>query len=155
MTLDEITRYLHDHIPVTAHLGATVAAYDGGSIRVAAPLAPNLNHRGTAFGGSLSALGILAGWALLHLNLRARGIEARLVIQRSGMDYDAPVLGDFTATARLPDPAEWERFLATLARRGKARVTVRGHIGSAEGDAGAFDGAYVALRPAPTAARGS
>jgi thioesterase domain-containing protein len=146
MTLDETTKYLHDHIPITRHLGAVVEAWDGASVRLAAPLAPNLNHRSTAFGGSLSALAILAGWTLLHLNLRERGIEARLVIQRSAFDFNEPVAGDFTATSRLPEDAAWERFLATLHRRGKARVGVRGLIESASGTGGSYDGVYVAVR---------
>ncbi len=146
MTLDETTRYLHDHIPLTRHLGAVVEAYDRTSVRLAAPLAPNLNHRSTAFGGSLSALAILAGWTLLHLALRERGIEARLVIQRSEVDFDEPVGGDFTATASLPGSADWERFLATLARRRKARVRVRGAIHSQSGVGGTYEGVYVAAR---------
>jgi thioesterase domain-containing protein len=147
MTLDETTRYLHEHIPLTLHLGAVVEAYDGTSIRVTAPLAPNLNHRSTAFGGSLSALGILAGWTLLHLNLRQQGIEARLVIQRSEFDFDDPVVDrDFTATSTLPEPADWQRFVTTLHRRRRARVRVRGEIQSAAGTGGRFEGVYVALR---------
>ena len=147
MTLGEITRYLHDHIPLTLHLGAVVEAYDGTSVRIAAPLAPNLNHRSTAFGGSLSALGILAGWTLLHLNLRERGIEARLVIQRSEFDFEEPVHGDFVATSTLPEPTDWQRFLATLQRRRRARVSVRGEIQSATGTGGTYEGVYVAIRP--------
>ena len=67
MRLDEITRYLHDHIPITRSLGARVEHADGQSVRLWAPLAQNLNHRDTAFGGSLSSLAILSGWVLLYL----------------------------------------------------------------------------------------
>jgi thioesterase domain-containing protein len=146
MTLAETTQYLHDHIPITRHLGAVAEAYDGSSLRLAAPLAPNINHRATAFGGSMSALAILAGWALLHLNLRDRGIEARLVIQRSELDFEEPVDGDFTATAALPPDADWERFLKTFERRGRARVRVCGTIQFAAGTGGSYEGTYVAVR---------
>src|SRR4030042_933619 len=105
MTLDEVTQYLHEHIPLTRHLGATVAHWDGKTVRLSAPLAPNLNHRGTAFGGSLSALAIVCGWTLLHLALQERGVFHRIVIQSSKMDFAEPVDGDFTATSALPDPA--------------------------------------------------
>ncbi len=83
MSLDEITAYLHAHIPVTRSLGAAAVRWDGAALALRAPLAPNLNHRGTAFGGSMSALAILAGWGVVHLALRARGLETRLVVQRS------------------------------------------------------------------------
>ena len=55
MSLDEITAYLHAHIPVTRSLGAAAVRWDGATLGLRAPLAPNLNHRGTAFGGSMSA----------------------------------------------------------------------------------------------------
>ncbi len=146
MTPDEITAYLHEHMPITRSLGARVEFYDGDSVRLAAPLAPNLNHFGTAFGGSLSSLAILSGWVLLHLELRKRGIAARLVIQRSALDFAAPVDGDFTATSVLPPAAAWNRFLATLARHRRARVTVSSTLAAASGVGGRHDGTYVAVR---------
>lgn len=146
MALDELTAYVHDHIPMTRSLGARVEAYDRRAVRLAAPLAPNLNHRATAFGGSLSALAILSGWVLLHLQLRERGIDARLVIQRSALEFTAPVDGDFTATAVLPPDAPWSRFLATLARHRSARVTVTSTIACASGEGGRHEGTYVATR---------
>jgi thioesterase domain-containing protein len=149
MTLDEITAYVHAAIPITASLGARVEAYDGGSVRLSAPLAPNLNHRGTAFGGSLSAVAILSGWVLVHLKLREAGITARLVIQRSALDFEAPVDGDFTATATLPAKAAWDRFLATLTRHRSARVTVPSTLAGPSGAGGRHEGTFVATRPDP------
>lgn len=146
MTLDEITAYLHEHIPVTRGLGAAAAHWDGASLRLAAPLTPNLNHRGTAFGGSMSALAILAGWGAVHLGLRERGIESGVVIQRSAMDFLAPVEGDFTATATLPAPGPWLRFVATLERHGRARVTVPATIACGSVVGASHQGTYAALR---------
>jgi thioesterase domain-containing protein len=144
MTLDEITAFVHARIPSTAGLAARVEHYDGASLRLAAPLAPNVNHRGTAFGGSLSALAILSGWLLLHLKLREGGLSARLVIQRSATDYDAPVDGDFTATATLPAAGAWERFLRTLGRHRRARLTVASTLSCASGQGGRHEGTFVA-----------
>lgn len=146
MTADEITAYLHDSMPITRSLGARVELYDGDSVRLAAPLAPNLNHFATAFGGSLSAVAILSGWVLLHLELRKRGIASRLVIQRSAFDFAAPVDGDFTATSVLPAAAALNRFLATLARHRSARVTVTSTIACDSGVGGRHEGTYVATR---------
>jgi thioesterase domain-containing protein len=150
VTLDEITRYLHEHIPLTRHLGAVVEAWDGTSIRLGAPLAPNLNHRSTAFGGSLSALAILSGWALVHLSLRDRGIDARVVIQRTELDFQEPVDGDFTATSALPPAADWERFLATLRRHRRARIAVSSTLEAGSGVGGEHRGTYVAVLGAPS-----
>ncbi|PSB27208.1 YiiD C-terminal domain-containing protein [Stenomitos frigidus] len=51
-----ITQYAHEHIPITKHMGMTVLAIDDVQISVLAPYAPNINHRETIFGGSLSSL---------------------------------------------------------------------------------------------------
>ncbi|WP_242334371.1 MULTISPECIES: YiiD C-terminal domain-containing protein [unclassified Anaeromyxobacter] len=149
MTRDEITRYVREHIPLAVHLGAVIERYDGASLRLAAPLAPSLNHRSTAFGGSLSAIAILSGWTLVHLNLRERGVEAGVVIQRSEVSFDEPVAGDFFATSTLPPAAEWERFLETLRRHRRARVTVRGAVEAGSRRGGTFENVYVATRDGP------
>jgi thioesterase domain-containing protein len=146
MTLDEITAYLHEHIAITRSLGVRVEHYDGQSVRLWAPLAPNLNHRETAFGGSLSSVAILSGWVLLHLKLRELGIENRLVIQRSALDFEAPVDGDFTSSSTLPAHAIWTRFLATLAKHRRARVTVSSTLECTSGVGGSHEGTYVAVR---------
>jgi len=145
MNLPEITAYIHEHIPLTAHLEAVVEAFNGTSVVLSAPLQPNLNHRNTAFGGSISALGILSGWTLLFLKLRELGIRNRLVIQKSACNFQEPVTGDFKATCALPDPATWEKFIKTLTRHGRARITVYSKIEDSSGVGGVHEGSYVAL----------
>jgi thioesterase domain-containing protein len=145
MTLETLTAYLHEHIPLTRALAVAAAAWDGRTLRLTAPLAPNLNHRGTAFGGSLSALAILSGWGALYLALGARASGVRLVIQRSALSFDAPADGDFAASSTLPAPREWERFQRTLERRGRARVTVPGELDCLGRRAGRHEGVYVAV----------
>ena len=145
MNLSEITSYIHEHIPITSHLGATVERYDGNSVTIAAPLAQNLNHRNTAFGGSISALGILSGWTLLFLKLKESGIKNRLVIQKSSFDFQGPIEDDFTAICTLPDLKTWEKFIKTLSRHGRARISVQSRIESSSGLGGTHEGAYVAI----------
>lgn len=145
MNLNEVTAYLHEHIPMTAHLGARVEAYDGTSVCLGAPLRPNLNHQLTAFGGSISALAILSGWTLLHLRLREVGIRSRLVIQKSSVDFLDPIEGDFRAVGVMPPAETWEKFVATLQKFGRARITVRSRLESASGTGGTHEGVYVAV----------
>ena len=61
--------YLYNHIPITKHLGVKVLSFDGHSVKLNAPLAENINHRDSVFGGSLASVAILSGWTILHLNL--------------------------------------------------------------------------------------
>lgn len=143
--LAAMERYLHDHIPITAHLGVEVISFESGTIRLKAPLAANINHRDTAFGGSLSALGILAGWAAIHFSLQRAGLASRIVIQRSNTAFLAPGDEDFVATASLPDNASWERFCAMLQKRGRARLTLACEVATGKNRIAAHEGVYVAF----------
>ncbi len=112
---------------------------------LAAPLAPNINHRDTVFGGSAAALATLAAWTLLHTRLATAGLPSRLVIQRNTMEYAAPIPGDFMARAHLADPSAWARFEATLRRKGRARIAVLATLQCRGAEVGSFSGDFVAV----------
>jgi len=112
---------------------------------LAAPIAPNLNHRATAFGGSVAAQAILAGWALVHVRLEDEGIHARTVIQKSTVSYLEPIRDDFEARAGVVDPRSWRRFRRSLARWGRGRVRVGVEVWSGALLVARLAGDYVAL----------
>jgi thioesterase domain-containing protein len=145
----ELARYIHEHIPLSRAMGMAVVSVGENAVILQAPLAPNINHQQSVFGGSATALAILASWALLHVRLRAEGIAERVVIQRNTMEYRHPILGAFTARATLEHPERWRHFTAALARKGKARVTVSAVLEHLDRVAGTFTGEFVALGAAP------
>lgn len=141
-----VERYLHDHIPLSAAMGARVVRAAPEGVVLEAPLEPNLNHRDTAFGGSVAAMAILAGWTLVHVRLRAEGVEARTVIQRSDVAYLHPVEEAFQASAEAPDPAAWTRFLRTLERWERARIQVETAVTCGGREVARLRGEYVTLK---------
>jgi len=145
MDARELEAYLHAHIPLSAAMQVSVRAVDPDGVTLAAPLAPNINHRETVFGGSASAVGILAAWSLLHTRMRAEGLHARLVIQSNAMDYDKPIFGDFTARSSLAEPDQWPRFMRMLARMRRARMRVNSVLESDGAVVGRLTGEFVAL----------
>jgi thioesterase domain-containing protein len=145
MSPSELEQYLHEHIPLSKAMQVSVVEVEEESVVLSAPLAPNVNHRETVFGGSISAIAILAAWSLLHTRLRHAGIISRLVIQRNTMDYDLPIEGDFTVRSALQNPGHWEPFLRMLARKGKARISVVSVLEHGGREAGHFTGEFVAL----------
>jgi len=150
MDARELEAYLHAHIPLSAAMQVAAVAVDATGVTLAAPLAPNINHRDTVFGGSASAIAILAAWSLLHTRLRAEGVAARLVIQSNAMAYLLPIAGDFTARSALAEPDQWPRFMRTLARMGRARLHVTAELHSDGQVAARLSGDFVALAmPAP------
>jgi thioesterase domain-containing protein len=144
-TPQALEAYLHEHIPITRAMQVTVDSVDADHARLAAPLAPNINHRETVFGGSAAALATLAAWTLLHARLTAARLPSRLVIQRNTMEFLAPIPSDFTATARLADPTAWTRFEQMLRRKGRARISTIAKLGCEGREVGEFQGDFVAV----------
>jgi thioesterase domain-containing protein len=132
---------LHEEIPITRSFGLIVDSYDQGRLTLKAPLAPNINDKGTVFAGTLNAVATLAGWSLVWLILREHNMTGKIVIQDSAIQYLKSVAGDFTAACRKPD--QIERLLMTLHRKGIARVELAVEIQEAGTIAVAFTGRYV------------
>ncbi|OCP09172.1 MULTISPECIES: YiiD C-terminal domain-containing protein [unclassified Ensifer] len=145
MTPEQLQTYLHAHIPLSAAMQVHVDDVVDDHILLSAPLAPNINHRETVFGGSASALAILSAWSLLHVRLRKSDVAARLVIQSNRMEYLKPVAGTFAARSSLADAAQWPSFLRMLERRGRARAVVAADLLDSGEIAGRFEGEFVAL----------
>lgn len=137
--------YLHEQIPLSAAMQVSVLSVTADAVMLSAPLAPNINHKRTAFGGSIATLGILAAWSLLHVRLLEEGLPCEVVIQSSHVDYVKPITGAFAASSSLADASGWPRFLQSLVRRRIARVEVRSQLSSEGVDAGCFHGRFVAF----------
>jgi thioesterase domain-containing protein len=144
---EEVEAYLNEHIPLSAGMAIHVVEAGPAGVRIEAPLEPNVNHRSTAFGGSVAALTILVGWTLVHLRLQAEGLVTETVIQTSSSRFDAPIDGVLHAASQPIDPQAWERFTLAIRRHGKGRIHVSVAVTSGGVVAATFVGAYVAIRP--------
>ncbi len=146
-TVHPLQPLLHDEIPLTRALGLEVVSYQAGTLTLKAPLAPNANHKGTAFGGSLYCMALVAGWGWLHLALREAGIDdGQVVIHEAQVKYQAPVEGELVAVCAPPPVEAWERFVAMYQRRGRARISLDARVLGEGGDALRFSGQFVLQR---------
>jgi thioesterase domain-containing protein len=141
----DLEQYLYEKIPLSRAIQISAIEVNEGSVCLRAPLAPNMNHRATVFGGSAVAVAILSAWSLLHVRLHALRAGASIVIQRHSMSYDRPMHGDFDARATLAAPEEWPRFVRTLQRWGKARICVNAVLEYGDEQVGVFNGEFVAF----------
>jgi thioesterase domain-containing protein len=123
----------------------SVLAATANMVVLSAPLAPNINHKRTAFGGSIVTLGILAAWSLLHVRLVAAGLSSEVVIQSAEVDYDKPITGSFAARSSLDEAQAWPAFLKMLARKKRARIEVQSLLMSEDVPAGHFRGKFIAF----------
>lgn len=145
MDTGSLQQYLHENIPLAKAMGVEVMEATVDGVKLSAPLSPNINHRETVFGGSASAVAILAAWSLLYLRLTDENIPSRIVIQRSAMTYERPITDMFTATSVVRDPAAWLKFITTLRRKNRARVRVNAVLHCNDGRVGELEGEFVAL----------
>lgn len=141
----ELQLTLEHEIPLTQRLELRVISYDEQGLTLCAPLAPNINHKRTAFAGSLNAVVTLAGWGLLWMVLREREIPAQVVIQDSSCSYLHPVNDDFTAFCQKPAPVRIERAVEALRKRGRARIELRAEVRIATEVVVSFTGRYVMI----------
>ncbi len=135
---------LRGEIPVSHHLGIHPVAWDGNRLVLAAPLAVNVNHEGTAFAGSVHALATLAGWSAVWLSLRRARLAAHVVIQDSRMAYQRPILEDFHAGCTIP-AVGLERLLSALRRHGRGRIALEVEVRGGADVLARFSGRYVAF----------
>ncbi|HEV7492124.1 MAG TPA: YiiD C-terminal domain-containing protein [Rhodanobacteraceae bacterium] len=133
-------------IPMARAMAMSVGAYDGDSLTLSAPLAPNINDKGCAFGGSLVSLMTLAGWGLVKLGLDRQGRSCDIYVQDSDVRYLAPVWNDFEAVARLVDRESFLSMAEALTSRGRARTRVRCVVPLPDGSAAAtLEARFVAI----------
>ena len=144
MDIAILQKYLHDHIPLSKAMEVEVVEATDNGVTLAAPLAPNINHRETVFGGSASAVAILSAWTLMYLRLKSEQLNVRIVIQKNTMTYERPITGRFTASAAISDTTAWRRFADTLKRKSRGRFTVRSILYRHAEKVGEFEGDFVA-----------
>lgn len=145
MSPNDLQDYLHQHIPLSRAMAVSVAEASLQRVVLSAPLAPNINHRETVFGGSASAVAILAAWSMLHLKLSAQNLGSRLVIQRNTMDYELPIDGTFTAVAEAPAEQAWRAFVRMFERKGLGRIEQASALVYQGQTAGRLMGEFVAF----------
>ncbi|MCK9280384.1 MAG: thioesterase domain-containing protein [Melioribacteraceae bacterium] len=124
----ELENFIRYNIPMTDYLDISIKELTPYSIIVSAPLKPNGNHYGTVFGGSISTLGIVSCWALLHQKMVEDSVPGTLVIQESDTKFLKPARGEFEARCSSLDESSWQQFKDDFALRGKAKKIMRAEL---------------------------
>ncbi|WHZ19385.1 MAG: putative acetyltransferase [Rhodanobacteraceae bacterium] len=116
--------HILENIPLADAMDLKVRRYTGDMLEMTAPLAPNVNDKGCAFGGSMASLLTLAGWGLVELGLRARGVACDIYVGDSQLRYHEPVWSELRGVARFAEGDALEKLSAALKERGKGRAYV-------------------------------
>ena len=143
-----MTEWLHRTVPLSAAMGVRVLHLEEGRATLTMPLAPNVNHMGTVFGGSLNALGLLTAAAAALTRLRPSGHKHQLVVSRSEYAYHRPAPSAPTATAEITDP-QWSKIQPALQAGTPARLKIEANITTQNHPTGTLK-AHFTLLPPPT-----
>ena len=133
-------------IPLTRAMQLRVLAFDGDHVDLSAPLAPNINDKGCAFGGSMASLMTLATWGLARLCLREQGFEPDIYVQDSQIEYLAPVWGELRVQASAAAGHSLADFASMFQARGKARITLCATVAGEVQAAARLTARFVAIR---------
>lgn len=147
----EINDFLSRTVPLFTAMQARLDRCDEAGLALVAPLAPNINDKGIAFGGSMAAIAALTGWALTRVTLREQGEAAEIVITDSTLKFLKPVRESIIAECARPDMAVIRDFIDSYRQRGKARWTVEVIIRADSEPAMIFTGRYAIYRPESSA----
>lgn len=146
MTNTELEKFLHEQIPISKAMGVKILMANEASVELYGPLEPNRNHLGTAFGGSLNALLVLAGYSWIFNALESQGHHCHILLKTGHTEYFHPVEEDITAICRKPEQNLMDEFLKIYERKGLARINLISEISSRDGVACRFTGEFVAQR---------
>jgi thioesterase domain-containing protein len=142
----KLQEYLYDHIPLSKALGISVQLATIEQVILQAPLDLNINHKKTAFGGSLYSVATLACWSLVFLNVRCLNIHSEIVISGGDIKYLAPVKDDFTVKCIIENQEELLRFKMMLHKKSKSRIRLNARIYQGSCLAVDYAGDFVALK---------
>jgi thioesterase domain-containing protein len=141
--LIDITAMLHTEIPISKEMGIVFKSYNELGLTLSASFKKNINHKSTAFGGSVSTLLILSAWSYITYEMHLRDLQGEIVIQKNETSFLKPIIGDFDALCEHPSSLVIDRFLKTFHKYGKARIKLDARVQSGEETLADFNGLYV------------
>lgn len=137
---------IRGEIPLTAAMQLSVKGFDGKKLELGVPLSANFNDKGSAFAGSITALGSITGWCLLMLWAEQEVGACQIAIYDAHFSFRKPLLGDFTASVSLPSVGECMALRESIEKKGKGKISLRISLADTNGEAAWLDGAYALSR---------
>lgn len=115
-------------IPLLNAMQLSFVRYEDLTLTMEAPLAPNINNKGTAFGGSIASICLFGGWAVSTLAFVDNDIHnTEIVVYKNEMIFERPARGLLTVSARIK-PDDFDACLAHLTVEDPGRVRLDIHV---------------------------
>lgn len=130
MNRQDSFHYLKKNIPMAEAMDIRLESDTPEKLILSAPYGQNRNHHGSAFGGSIVTLMILAGWLRVQTILDEHFPHSLAVIARNEVSYRSPIEGDIFARVHPIGQEVLDLFRERLEKKGKAVIEVEVSAGS-------------------------
>lgn len=130
MKAQALENKLHHEIPMSKYMQVKVVRASAEEIELECDLAPNHNHVGTAFGGSLATLMVLAAYCQLFEIINETG---HVLLKNSSMNFIYPVEEKLRAVCKAPSLDQVKKFQEAYSKKGKARLELNSQIVLSDG----------------------
>ena len=147
-SLKAFQQFVHQHIPLVSQMQLRLDSISTDTLLAAAPLQPNINDKGTVFGGSSAALMTICGWSLIKYHLEAMGLDHDVVIHRSNTQWSRAQTDDLQIKAMLKTPINWSEWTTQILHKNRStRIHVNNEVQNQQGQiCSAMAGTYVVLK---------
>lgn len=115
-------------IPLLNAMHLSFVSFDDLTLTMEAPLAPNINNKGTAFGGSIASICLFGGWAVATLAFMDNEIHnTEIVVFKNEMTFERPARGHLVVNAFI-EPEDFAACLARLQANDPGRIRLDIHV---------------------------
>lgn len=98
---------IHQDIPLTQAMGWQIESIQNDRLIATAPLLPNINDKGTFFGGASAALMTISAWSLIKYNLEQRSVQNDVVIHKSKNKWLRPQTDEIKICCQFDEDVNW------------------------------------------------
>lgn len=141
--MTDLKQWMYDKIPAVKNFEFDIQVIKPGYVSLKVPLQAHINHKGTAFGGSLYNSAVLACYLLVYSELTSIGESSdSFVISDGTMKYIKPVTGDFEVKVGWSQ-VQLDSVVKALKTKKKARWTLFAEIECGGEKCAEFQGRFV------------
>lgn len=144
--LDQVRHKLKSQVAMVNHMGIDLVSWDGSTVVTEAPLEPNLNTHGTAFGGSLYCVGVMTGWSAVHLTLLDAGFDPSVWVVKAEVAYKTPVRGVLRGQATVNE-ATRAHLIHGMESKGRVKATIDVVINEGDAEGMTLQAVFAAMKP--------
>ncbi|WP_154222626.1 YiiD C-terminal domain-containing protein [Marinicella rhabdoformis] len=117
--LEAFVQRIHHDIPLTQTMGWLIETVTSNKLRASAPLGPNVNDKGTFFGGASAALMTISAWSLIKYNLEQMAVHNDVVIHQSHNKWLRPQTGLMEIRCDFDETIDWNAVKDGLLNQNK------------------------------------